>query len=152
MRAEHGPLLLSIQGRLGAVERVPQLAPRQRRVAVRDRRDGEPGQGLGEELEGARLLHGDRKRDPFPALAEALERREGAQGPAARRPRRCPPYWPPPSRSPASTAPPPGHVAIPGLDLVDDTRPGMPRFGYAYDDRNAAPDAPPEFIRDADDI
>ena len=67
---------------------------------------------------------------------------------------------PPPPTAPATPqplqytvpAPPPGHVAIPGLDLVDDTRPGMPRFGYAYDDRNAAPDAPPEFIRDADDI
>ena len=47
-------------------------------------------------------------------------------------------------------APPPGHVAIPGLDLVDDTRPGMPRFGYASG--APLPDAPPEFIRDADDI
>ena len=88
VRAEHGPRFPNIQRRLGAVERVPQLAPRQRRVAVRERRRGEPGQGLGEELEGARLLHGDRERDPFPALAEALERREGAEGPAARRPRR----------------------------------------------------------------
>ena len=34
--------------------------------------------------------------------------------------------------------------------LVDDTRPGMPRFGYASG--APLPDAPPEFIRDADDI
>ena len=78
-----------------------------------------------------------------------VARRRTATRPRTRRPRR------PPTPQPLQytvPAPPPGHVAIPGLDLVDDTRPGMPRFGYAYDDRNAAPDAPPEFIRDADDL
>ena len=76
-----------------------------------------------------------------------VAQRRTATRPRTRRRRR------PPTPQPLQytvPAPPPGHVAIPGLDLVDDTRPGMPRFGYASG--APLPDAPPEFIRDADDI
>ncbi|CAH0367816.1 unnamed protein product [Pelagomonas calceolata] len=103
----------------------------------------------------------------LPTPAGPATYREAPAEPTFEAPAEPPVTWhaqplilPPPPTAPATPqplqytvpAPPPGHVAIPGLDLVDDTRPGMPRFGYAYDDRNAAPDAPPEFIRDADDI
>ena len=103
----------------------------------------------------------------LPTPAGPATYREAPAEPTYEAPAEPPVTWhaqplilPPPPTAPATPqplqytvpAPPPGHVAIPGLDLVDDTRPGMPRFGYAYDDRNAAPDAPPEFIRDADDI
>ena len=103
----------------------------------------------------------------LPTPAGPATYREAPAEPTFEAPAEPPVTWhaqplilPPPPTAPATPqplqytvpAPPPGHVAIPGLDLVDDTRPGMPRFGYAYDDRNAAPDAPPEFIRDADDL
>ena len=103
----------------------------------------------------------------LPTPAGPATYREAPADPPPAAPAEPPVTWhaqplilPPPPTAPATPqplqytvpAPPPGHVAIPGLDLVDDTRPGMPRFGYAYDDRNAAPDAPPEFIRDADDL
>ena len=103
----------------------------------------------------------------LPTPAAPATYREAPAEPTFEAPAEPPVTWhaqplilPPPPTAPATPqplqytvpAPPPGHVAIPGLDLVDDTRPGMPRFGYAYDDRNAAPDAPPEFIRDADDL
>lgn len=102
----------------------------------------------------------------LPTPAGPATYREAPADPPPAMPAEPPVTWhaqplilPPPPTAPATPqplqytvpAPPPGHVAIPGLDLVDDTRPGMPRFGYAYDDRNA-PDVPPEFIRDADDI
>ena len=64
-----------------------------------------------------------------------------------------PPTLPQPPTAPQYTVPPlpSGHVAIPGLDLINDTRPGMPRFGYAYGDQNV-PEEPPQFIRGPDDL
>jgi len=64
-----------------------------------------------------------------------------------------PPTLPQPPTAPQYTVPPlpSGHVAIPGLDLINDTRPGMPRFGYAYGYQNV-PEEPPQFIRGPDDL
>ena len=101
----------------------------------------------------------------LPTPAGPATYREAPAEPTFEAPAEPPVTWhaqplilPPPPTAPATPqplqytvpAPPPGHVAIPGLDLVDDTRPGMPRFGYASG--APLPDAPPEFIRDADDI
>ena len=101
----------------------------------------------------------------LPTPAGPATYREAPADPPPAAPAEPPVTWhaqplilPPPPTAPATPqplqytvpAPPPGHVAIPGLDLVDDTRPGMPRFGYASG--APLPDAPPEFIRDADDI
>ena len=101
----------------------------------------------------------------LPTPAGPATYREAPADPPPAAPAEPPVTWhaqplilPPPPTAPATPqplqytvpAPPPGHVAIPGLDLVDDTRPGMPRFGYASG--APLPDAPPEIIRDAEDI